>query len=355
MTGSEWFGALPGGLNRYFTDLFVALRGCPGIALSASAFGDPPEGGRSWGPPGGSTWSRVRVAGTDRSGWHRPGILDRHFCLYGPAAIGRAGRHRLVVHFHGPWAAESRFAGATEIRARAKYAVERIRYAGADRFVVLSEHFRDVLVHDYRISADRVEVIPPGVDLDRFRLLDRPLAGDRRVVLCVRRLERRMGIHRLIEAWPAVVAAHPETQLVIVGTGTAQADLHNQVAAAGLSNHVTLVGRVDDATLSRWYARAELTVVPSVALEGFGLIALESLAVGRPAVVTDCGGLPDAVRGLDPTLIVAADNADALAARLISALDGAVPTPRQCRTHAESFSWTAAAQRHQSLYTELVT
>jgi glycosyltransferase involved in cell wall biosynthesis len=356
MTGSEWFTALPGGLNRYFTDLFAALRARDDIELSAAAFGAPPVGGQSWGAVGGGTWSRVAAAFTDRSALAKPGILDRHFCLYGPAAIGRGGPHRVVVHFHGPWAAESRFAGATELRARAKYIVERIRYTGAQRFVVLSNHFRDVLSEDYRIPADRIEVIPPGVDLDRFSLLSRPDApGDRRVVLCVRRLEHRMGIHRLIEAWPAVVAAHPEAHLVIVGTGTAENELRRQVASTGLEQSIEFLGRIDDSALTRWYSLAELTVVPTVTLEGFGLIALESLAAGRPTVVTDCGGLPDAVHGLDPTLIVPADNAEALAARLVSGLDGALPTPQSCRTHAESFSWTVAAQRHHSLYSDLAT
>ncbi len=354
MTGSEWFSSLPGGLNRYFTDLFTALRRRDDIDLSAAAFGNPSDGGSSWGATGGSTRSRVLTAFNDRSDLQQPGILDRHFCLYGPSATGWRTRSRLVVHFHGPWAAESRFAGAGPLRARAKYLVERLRYAGAERVIVLSDRFRDVLVEDYRIPADRIEVIPPGVDLDRFGVLPRLDAPTgRRTVLCVRRLEHRMGIHRLIESWPSVVSAHPDACLMIVGTGTAEQDLRAQVAAAGLDDSIQFTGRVDDLTLTQLYTLADFTVVPSVALEGFGLIALESLATGRPAVVTDCGGLPDAVRGLDPSLIVPADNAEALAARLISALDGALPDPRQCRQHAESFSWTAAAQRHHAVYSEL--
>jgi glycosyltransferase involved in cell wall biosynthesis len=356
MTGSEWFTALPGGLNRYFTDLYGALRARGDIELSASAFGTPPVGGHSWGATGGGTLSRVAAAFTDRSGLSKPGILDRHFCLYGPTAVGRSGSHPVVVHFHGPWAAESRFAGATALRARVKYLLERVRYMGAQRFVVLSNHFRDVLTEDYRIPEDRIDVIPPGVDLARFTPVPRPEAlGDRRVVLCVRRLEHRMGIHRLIEAWPTVVASHPDAHLVIVGTGSAENVLRRQAAATGVAHGIEFVGRVDDSALARWYSVAELTVVPTVTLEGFGLIALESLAAGRPAVVTDCGGLPDPVQGLDPTLIVPADDAEALAARLDSGLDGAVPTAQRCRAHAESFSWDVAAQRHHSLYSEVVS
>ncbi|MGW5381470.1 glycosyltransferase family 4 protein [Nocardia sp. NPDC003963] len=349
MTGSEWFGTAPGGLNRYFTDLFEALTGHPGIDVSGAAFGEAPPGGLSWGPAGGSTWYRARAAFRDRQAADpdRALVLDRHFALYGPPA---RDTRALVVHFHGPWAAESRAAGGGAFAAGAKYALERLRAHPADRFVVLSRYFRDLLVHDYRVRPDAVAVIAPGVDLDRFHPapLPEPSAP---VVLCVRRLEHRMGIDVLLRAWPAVRAAHPAARLVLVGTGTAESALREQ--ARGLGTDVTFTGRISDSELTAWYGRAAVTVVPSVALEGFGLIALESLAAGRAPVVTDCGGLPDSVRDLDSSLIVAPDDADALAARLAAALDGAVPGPDRCRAHAETFSWAVAADRHIALYREL--
>ncbi|WP_067860940.1 glycosyltransferase family 4 protein [Nocardia shimofusensis] len=347
MCGSEWFGAAAGGLNRYFTDLYAALALRADLSVTAAAFGDPPEGGSSWGPVGGSTRQRVRTARRDpvaRTGESL--ILDRHFALYGPPR----GRHRLVVHFHGPWAAESAAAGQGSTAVRTKYLVERVRMLRADRFVVLSEHMRAVLADDYGVDPRAVEVIAPGVDLDRFRLAA-PATEDRPIVLCVRRLENRMGIDVLLRAWPAVRAAHPWARLVVVGTGTAEPAL--RARAETLGDAVWFTGRVGDDELAELYSRAALTVVPSVALEGFGLIALESLAAGRAPVVTDCGGLPDSVRGLDPSLIVAGGDADALAARLVEALDGKLPDAAACRAHAETFSWAAAAERHAVLYREL--
>lgn len=354
MTGSEWFASAPGGLNRYFTDLFHALARRPELAVSASAFGTlMPDlrGARTWGGTGGSTLRRARTALLDRAGLEPGTVLDRHFCLYGPVALHRRGRLPLVVHFHGPWAAESRMTGQQRTAVRAKYLLERLRYLGADRFVVLSNHFREVLETDYRVRADRIAVIAPGVDLDRFRPVPLPTDTATRTVLCVRRLERRMGIDTLLRAWPAVLADHPNARLVIVGTGTAEAELHT--AAAALADTVEFAGHVDDRSLSELYAQAACTVVPTSALEGFGLIALESLAVGRAPIVTDCGGLPDSVRGLDPSLIVPARDAEALAARLVAALHGDLPTPRRCRAHAETFSWDATARHHLALYRDL--
>ena len=343
MTGSEWFGSAPGGLNRYFTDLHAALAARTDITVDAAAFGTAPAGARSLGPIGGSTLHRARAAYADAPAGKA--VLDRHFALYGPPA--RRGE-ALVVHFHGPRAAESRMAGEGAAATRAKYLLERVRALRADRFVVLSGHFRDLLVTDYRVRPEKISVIPPGVDLAHFRPAP---ASDRPMVLCVRRLEHRMGIDVLLRGWPAVLAAHPDAELVIVGTGTAEPALRAQAEALGAS--VRFAGRVRDAELTGLYAEAALTVVPSVALEGFGLIALESLAAGRAPVVTACGGLPDSVRELDDSLIVAAGDAEALAAGLVAALDGKLPDPRRCRAHAETFSWPVAADRHVALYREL--
>ncbi len=352
MTGSAWFSTVPGGLNRYFTDLYRALGSRPDLEVSAAAFGEPVGEGQSWGPPTGSTWRRVRAAFAERTPLPGRAILDRHFCLYGRPAIDRRGRHPLVVHFHGPWAAESRMAGSGITTVQVKYWMERIRYLGADRYVVLSHHFRDLLAETYHVPRHRIRVIPPGVDLDRFRPPDRPRPS--RTVLCVRRLERRMGIDVLIHAWPEVLAAHRDAQLVIVGTGREEPALRARVAASGLGESVSLEGRAEDERLVQLYERAALTVVPSVELEGFGLIALESLAAGRAPIVTDCGGLPEAVCGLDPSLIVPSRDARALANRIVRALDGDIPGPGRCRAHAESFSWHAAAERHTAMYREML-
>ena len=355
MTGSQWFSTTAGGLNRYFTDLYEALHGRSDIDVSAAAFGEPEPGGQSWGPSEGSTLSRFRT-----SYWHawdipRGTIIDRHFCLYGRPAAVPGRRHPLVVHFHGPWAAEAAIAGSSKRNVRAKYLMERMRYSRADRVVVLSQHFRQLLVDDYGIAEDRVQVIPPGVNLRRFgaALGATSPAGGPRTVLCVRRLDPRMGIDVLLRAWRTVQSGTSDIRLAIVGSGDAEADLRRLTDELGVAETVTFEGLVDDDELVTMYGSAALTVVPSIALEGFGLIALESLAAGRAPVVTDCGGLPDAVRGLDQSLVVPAGDAAALADRLLAALGGDLPDAERCRTHAESFSWNRAAERHVAMYAEL--
>ncbi len=345
MAGTTWPATTPGGVPRYFADLFSALRRRPDIEVSAAAFGVPAPGGTTWGPEAGPTASRVRAS--RRPAPAEAAVLDRHFALFGPAPRGAA----LVTHFHGPWACESATAGENRAAVAVKYLVERARYRGTDRFVVLSQAFADLLVGRYGADRGSVTVIPAGVDLRRFTA--RPVPDGPPRVLCVRRLERRMGIDVLLRAWPEVLARHPAAHLDVVGDGSERAALHRRASESGITDTVTFVGTVDDADLARAYSAASLTVVPSLAWEGFGLVALESLAAGRAPVVTDVGGLPDAVRGAAADLIVPAGDPAALAERISAGLDGLRPSVEACRAEAERFSWETAAAQHAALYREV--
>lgn len=345
LTGAQWPATAPGGLNRYFADLFGALRTRDDVLPSATAFGVPAPRGSSWGPDHGPLPTRVRASRAPAP--RGTVVLDRHFAPFGPPPGGA----RLVTHFHGPWAAEGAATGDSGLAVAAKTLIERARYRGSDKFVVLSAAFADLLADRYGADRATIEVIPPGVDLQRFAAAPEPEGPPR--VLCVRRLERRMGIDVLLRAWREVHARSPQARLDIVGDGSQARALAEQAAELGVADTVTFVGSVSDADLAQRYAAATITAVPSIALEGFGLVALESLARGRAPVVTDCGGLPDTIRDLAPDLVVAAGDPGVLADRIVTALDGARPSAAACRAHAERFTWAATAERHVALYRAL--
>ncbi|MGL6234718.1 MAG: glycosyltransferase family 4 protein [Segniliparus sp.] len=345
MTGSEWFQTLPSGLSRYFSALFAALRERPDVRVSASAFGEPDLGGTTWGADGGSLSRRITAA--RRALPRRVDVLDRHFALYGPPAPKGAA---LVTHFHGPWALESLASGQGATASSVKRLIETTVYRRSTRLVVLSQFFGRLLAAQYGVDPARITTIPPGVDLNRFA--PTPIPDNAPKVLCVRRLERRMGLDVLLDAWPLVLAAVPHARLDIVGAGPIADKLAAHIAALRLERSVSLLGPKTEAELAAAYRDATVTVVPTRSLEGFGLIALESLASGRAPIVTDVGGLPDSVRGLAPDLIVPGEDSVALAERLVGALQGDRPAVEQCRAHAESFSWALAAERHVALYRE---
>jgi glycosyltransferase involved in cell wall biosynthesis len=278
-------------------------------------------------------------------------VYDSHFAPYGPHVLRpkgvKAGLH--VRHFHGPWADESRVAGQSSLGVKTKYLLERFAYSTADIAIVLSEPFRNILTDDYGFPSDRVFVVPPGVHAYSGPNVSR----QSRSTVCVRRLEKRMGIDVLLAAWAILEQRGIDCNLTVVGTGSAEEELKDQAKRLKLQG-VVFAGRVSESELSQYYRQSVLSVVPSVALEGFGLIALESLAAGTPVVVTNVGGLPDAVRDLDPTLIVPPHDPQALADRIAEALDGSVPSYQQCESHASLFSWDAVAKRHLEIYSEFL-
>lgn len=351
MLGSEWCSSRSGGLNRYFEDLAVTLSGCDSIDVQAAATGVRPVGvvGPTLKEGTGLAdrllrfhWAAWRLRSAD--------ILDVHFAAYGGCLFFLPWLKAVkVMHFHGPWAGESRVSGQGRLICALKKAFEVRIYRRAHLVIVLSSAFRDLLVRDYGVAAERIRVVPPGVDLQRFRYARSDRARSD-TVICVRRLEARMGIDRLLLAWVAVLRELPGAKLVIVGVGSQEAGLRKMSRDLGLSTSVDFRGRISDEELASAYASATCSVVPSLTLEGFGLIALESLASGVPPIVTDCGGLPSAVEDLDTTLIVAAGNTAALARRIVDCLQGTRPTPDACRAHAERFSWSESASRHLEDY-----
>jgi len=364
--GAEWFTDRPGGLNRYLADLLEAVTRT-GASTAAVVLGpalSAPANVVRAGSPEQSLPRRLlaaRRAAVRAS--HDADVVDIHFALYGllPVLTTRLRRLPMVVHFQGPWADESALArGQKPLVLAVKRSVERAVYRRARAVVVLSEAFGRIVVERYGVDPNRVHIIPPGVDLARFTPGGRAAAREHFslpsvafVVVAARRLDPRMGLDVLLEGWAEVQRSHPDAILLIAGQGEELERLAALAARLPDPSQVRFLGRISDEDLVLLYQAADCSVVPTRALEGFGLVTLESLACGTPAVVTDVGGLPDGVVGLDPSLVVPAEDPGALAFRLLGVAQGKLPSQALCREHAEQFGWEEVAQVHARLYEEV--
>jgi glycosyltransferase involved in cell wall biosynthesis len=111
---------------------------------------------------------------------------------------------------------------------------------------------------------------------------------------------------------------------------------------------------VPEADLPLAYAAADLTIVPTVALEGFGLMTVESLAAGTPVMGTPIGGTPEILRGLDPDLVFADMTVEAIVEGISAALSGrlALPDRQDCRDYAARYDWSVVTPRIRAVFEE---
>lgn len=295
---------------------------------------------------------------------YRPDILASHFAMLSLPALDAVKQRPFVMHFHGPWADEARVQGSGAAKAMLMRAVEKAVYSRADRVITLSHAFAKVLRETYDIDPDRIRIVPGAADLQRFvpaadRSQTRAKLGwpdDRTILITVRRLVPRMGLENLLTAMSMLRERHPHMLLYMIGKGPLTASLQAQIERLSLQDHARLLGYVPEDDLVAMYGAADLNIVPTLALEGFGLVAAESLAAGTPAIVTPVGGLPEVVGGLSDHLVLASTSPEDIARGLDAVLSGAVvlPTPQACRAYAEQhFSAELMAKRTAAVYREL--
>jgi glycosyltransferase involved in cell wall biosynthesis len=361
-----------GGVDRFFWDLFDELGRFPDLASSAFFFQH--RSGAIAERPSEFCLGTTSLSGSRRL-WRlrrkvlselasktatSPVLVASHFALFASALLPQLWRHKHVVHFHGPWSIESAVEGKNRLNVALKQGVERAVYSTAGAFITLSHAFCNLLIQEYRLDPELVHVIPPGVDLKRFTLGKREQARellgwppDATILICVRRLVRRMGLETLIEAFRAVSHLHPQALLFLGGTGPLRDELAARIESYGLSKRVCLLGFIPDDRLAAAYQAADLSIIPTQSLEGFGLSSLESLACGTPVLVTPVGGLPESLSGFAPQLVLSDRSATALAEGLDFYFRGKlpVPSPEQCRRHVETnFNWQKAASATRAVY-----
>lgn len=369
--GIAWFAEHAGGLERYYSEL---LRHLPqaGVAVQGLVVGSDrvarESGGfvRAFAPADVALPRRLWAV---RSATRAP-LADRsllvvsHFALHTLPVLDRLAHRPLVVHFHGPWGRESALEGASAWVVQAKEAIERLIYRRG-RFVIALSQAGATLLHDlYGIRPERIRVIPGGVSSSSFvteaRAAARERLGwplDRPIVLVVRRLTRRMGLEDVIACAAEIRRRIGGVLVLIAGAGPLASDLQARISAAGLERTVQLLGFVPDPLLPFAYRAADITVIPSTALEIFGLVAIESLAAGTPVLVTPVGGLPETVGCLSPQCVLPATGKRAVAEGVIAALDGSLrlPSSEECTRFAkEHYHWSVVAPRVSEVYSEAV-
>lgn len=378
-TGLSWPSLQPGGLNTYFKSICEQLSQRNRVHALICSPEKPETNGNlilhSAGDPKETIWKRKedfqrKAAEMLSQGSERIDLLYSHFAPYGLGAAIEAKKRGIpvVMTFHGPWTEEMKFEGKGlkhMVKTTMARSIENKAYKLADRFIVLSETFRDILHRSYGVPLHKIELIQGAADISRFVPSQNRLAAKRTLglpegattVLTVRRLVNRMGLLQLLEAWREVAARFPNAILLIGGKGPLRGELEARIADYGLTNKVRLLGYIPDNDLASYYQAADLFVVPSQALEGFGLITVEAMAAGLPVMATPIGGNREILQKFRPELLFDSPSAEDIAEGLIDKLSNRrlLPSREECREHVlGQYTWEHVGQRTEQLFESLV-
>jgi len=186
-----------------------------------------------------------------------------------------------------------------------------------DHLIVVSKAIEAKVAHEGRTGLP-VSLIYNGVDLERYdhqepccTLRDEyGIEPGSQLVGVVARLEPEKGHPTLLAAWPSVLRRVPTAYLLVIGEGSQCDGLRRQAAALRIAHRVVFTGRRDD--IPAVTAALDVAVLPSYR-EAQGLSILEAMALSRPVVASNVGGIPEVIEDGVSGLLVEPHDADGLA------------------------------------------
>lgn len=226
------------------------------------------------------------------------------------------------------------------------------------RVIALSHNTKGDLSRFFRVSEEKIEVIPCGVD-PRFR----PLNGDlvsrfrqrrglpERMILFVGTIEQRKNLSLLLEAYAQIKKDIPHALVLAGARGWGADGVFAQAERLGLADLI-FAGYVEQEELPLWYNAADLLAYPSL-YEGFGLPPLEAMASGTPVVASNVSSLPEGVG--DAGVLVDPQNKEEIAEAMLQVLrDKGLQEEMRKRglERAKKFTWQGAAEETVRVYEE---
>ena len=237
----------------------------------------------------------------------------------------------------------------------------------ATLIIANSRHSRDILLHDWHMSEDKVRIMHPGVDTTKFR----PSTPDasvrarlgwttRQVVLTVGALQKRKGQDMLIRALPAIRKHCPNVLYAIAGEEWERAYVDALVRELNVADAIQFRGVLDEAELVECYQQCDLFALPNRQvnwdIEGFGIVLLEAQACGRAVIAGASGGTAEAIQAARTGHLVDCETPDALGSLIVELLQDPARRDAMGQTGRDwvvaNFDWTALAEQAVDLFFE---
>ncbi|EGT3616926.1 glycosyltransferase family 4 protein [Clostridium perfringens] len=219
-----------------------------------------------------------------------------------------------VMIYHGPWHKEAKlkFKSTKDYKKMLLLPLmKKIQYYIGEssdiKFIFLSNYMRNELINiNKKIKEKNYKIIPGGVSSSKFdcnitkKEAREKLGLDNSefIIFSLRRLEYRMGLQNVIKILDRIEVQNKKVRFLIGGKGPYEKYLKEE-AKLLQKNKCDFKGFIEDDELNLYFKAADLFIVPSIDLEGFGLVILESLAMGLPVLATPQGGMAEMKGKLD--------------------------------------------------------
>jgi len=233
----------------------------------------------------------------------------------------------------------------------------------ATLLVTVSQYSRKKIVQLYGVEAEKIRVVPNGVDVQLFKPLEVPEHIKRKTginggqcVLFVGNLVPRKGLYLLIEAARYIINENRNVKFVIAGDGPLKGGLIRYARSINVAGNFVFLGDVSDADLPKIYNCSDIVVLPSLQ-EGQGITLLEAQAVAKPVVACNVGGVSEIVLNRETGLLVDPD-ARKFAEAILKLLSDKSLRERMGingrRFVCENFTWDLCAKRMLQVYREAI-
>ena len=194
-----------------------------------------------------------------------------------------------------------------------------------DYFIVVSDFLKKKIINEYKIPPEKVVRIYNGIESDYFRSdsvrIKRSnikhefnLEKDCKIIGSIGRLAPKKGFEYLIQAIPGVLKTYPEIKVLIVGDGPLKAELRVLSEKLGVKDNVIFTGFRTD--IKDILNAIDIFIMPSL-VEGFPMVVLEAMAMGKPIIATRIDGIKEQIIDSETGLLVSPCDADALAKSII--------------------------------------
>jgi phosphatidylinositol alpha-1,6-mannosyltransferase len=244
--------------------------------------------------------------------------------------------------------------------------------------VVANSGYTASLAKDKGALEESITIIHPGVHWQRFALpmaidalkLERGLQG-KRIILFVGRLARRKGVKEFVDkSLGRIIQELPDVRFLIVGDNPkdslthrddVRSEIEHAISAGRLEEHVQWLGALNDEDLVKVYNLCDVVVLPILQMkddvEGFGIVALEAAAAGKPVVATSVGGVPDSVENGKSGIVVAPENYEVMSRSIIQLLardeiKSSLGEYAQRRVR-ERFCWSSTIARYEKTLSQI--